>query len=69
MNTDYDHLIDDILNNYHEKIHETVPFSELGRFLTDFLMKYKELHPPKTPSLTKVGNWEVYAPGDEDLYS
>ena len=69
MDKQYDQLIDDILDNYHEKIYETVPFSDLGDFLTDLLMKYKERHPYKQPSVTEIDGVQIFDWGDYDPFS
>lgn len=69
MSKEYNQLIDEILSDYHEKIHETVPFADLGSFLSDLLFKYKELHPYQKPSLTEIDGVQVFDIGDLDLYA
>ncbi|GET81396.1 MULTISPECIES: hypothetical protein [Streptococcus] len=64
MNKDCEQLIDEILKDYHEKMYETVPFAELGSFMTKFLLKYKELHPYKKPSVTEIDGVKFFDAGD-----
>lgn len=64
MANDCDTLIDEMLTDYHEKIHEIVHFDDLGDFLTDFLLRYKKLHPYNKGSVTEIDGVEVIDLGD-----
>ncbi|CYU69589.1 hypothetical protein [Streptococcus suis] len=64
MASKFDSLITEILDNYHEKIHESVHYDELGEFLTALLYKYKEIHPYKRPSITDIDGVKIIDPGD-----
>lgn len=60
----YDWLVNEMVETYHEQIHNNVSFNELGEFLTDFLDKYKEKHPYKKPSVSYIDDTEIFDPGD-----
>ncbi|CYW09638.1 hypothetical protein [Streptococcus suis] len=64
MASKFDPLIIEILDNYHDKIHETVRYDELGEFLTTLLYKYKEIHPYKRPSVIEIDGVKIIDPGD-----
>lgn len=64
MSKYYDDLLEEMLDQYHEKIKETVSHADIGHFLTDFANRYREQYPDRQPSVYEVDGVQVFDTGD-----
>lgn len=67
MKTDYEKLLNEMFDKYHQAIYDTIPHNQLEPFLNDFLALYAEKHPFKKPTFIRIGDSEYFDPGDIDF--